>query len=49
MSQKALETLVQRAVTWPEDAQEELARVASEIEAELEQGTYRPSEGNCGD
>jgi len=42
-SRRALETLVQRAVAWPEDAQEELARVAGEIEAELEQGTYRPT------
>ncbi len=44
MSQKALETLVERAVAWPEDAQEELARLASEIEAELKQGAYRPTE-----
>jgi predicted transcriptional regulator len=41
MSQKALEAIVERAVTWPEHAQEELVRVASEIEAELELGTYR--------
>ena len=43
----ALEAIVGRAVTWPEDAQEELARVACEIEAELEQGIYRAMQVSC--
>lgn len=38
---KILLDLMQRARSWPEDAQVELAEVALEIEAELAQGTYR--------
>ena len=44
-NRRALETLVERAAAWPEDAREELARVGSEIEAELEEGIYRATEG----
>ncbi|MEA3041645.1 MAG: hypothetical protein QOC65_1134 [Sphingomonadales bacterium] len=39
----ALKALIERAQTWPEEAQEELARVAREIEAEIAGGTYRAS------
>lgn len=37
---KSLSDLLERARSWPEDAQDELAQVAREIEAELSQGTY---------
>jgi len=40
----ALSSLVERAASWPTDAQEELVHLASEIEAELAGGTYRPTE-----
>lgn len=40
---KALSDLLTRAASWPTEAQEELARLAQEIEAELGSGTYRPS------
>jgi hypothetical protein len=35
--------VLKRAESWPEDAQEELARVALEIEAEVAAGDYRPT------
>ena len=34
---------MQRVETWPEEAQEQLAEIALEIEAELEGGTYYSS------
>jgi len=39
----ALKALIERAQTWPEEAQEELAQVAREIEAGIAGGTYRAS------
>jgi hypothetical protein len=38
---KILHDLIQRAQSWPEDAQEELAQIAREIEAGLKGGKYR--------
>jgi predicted transcriptional regulator len=38
-----LDDLVRRAKSWPEEAQDELALLAREIEAELAGGTYRAS------
>lgn len=38
---KMLSDLLDRAKAWPEGAQDELTRVALEIEAELGQGDYR--------
>ena len=40
---KLLHDLLDRAREWPDDAQEELAQVAREIEAELGAGVYRAS------
>jgi predicted transcriptional regulator len=40
---KTLNDIVRRADTWPEGAQEELADLAREIEAELAAGVYRAS------
>ncbi len=37
---KTLNDIVRRADSWPEGAQEELAQVAREIEAELKAGAY---------
>lgn len=39
---KALEAVLSRAATWPKEAQEELVRLASEIELS-HQGVYRLS------
>jgi hypothetical protein len=41
MTTKALQEAMQRAETWPEEAQEELAEIAREIDAGLKDGTYR--------
>jgi hypothetical protein len=38
---KRLTDVLQRADNWPEEAQNELAEIAGEIEAELEAGAYR--------
>jgi predicted transcriptional regulator len=38
---KALNDIVRRADAWPDSAQEELAEIAREIEAEVSAGTYR--------
>jgi predicted transcriptional regulator len=40
---KSLSDLLERARSWPADAQNELERMAQEIEAELGAGLYRPS------
>ena len=40
---KILRDLIERAEAWPASAQEELARLALEIEAELAGGTYVPT------
>ena len=37
---KSLTDLLERAQSWPEDAQDELAQLAREIENELGRGTY---------
>jgi hypothetical protein len=38
---KALNDIVRRADAWPDSAQEELAEIAREIEAEVSAGAYR--------
>jgi len=38
---KALNDIVHRADAWPDFAQEELAQLAREIEAEVKAGAYR--------
>jgi predicted transcriptional regulator len=38
---KALNDIVRRADSWPEEAQEELAQLAREVEAEVNAGAYR--------
>ena len=40
MTAKALKEVLQRVETWPEAAQEELAQIAREIDAELAGGLY---------
>jgi predicted transcriptional regulator len=40
---KTLNDLLDRAREWPDGAQEELAQLAREIEAELSAGVYRAS------
>jgi hypothetical protein len=40
MTAKALKEVLQRVETWPEAAQEELAQIAREIDAELAGGAY---------
>jgi hypothetical protein len=46
MMTKVWDELLRRVQSWPQDAQEELAQVALEIEATLKKGTYhaRPGE-----
>jgi hypothetical protein len=41
MTSKALKETIRRAETWPEEAQERLAEIAFEIDAELKGGVYR--------
>jgi predicted transcriptional regulator len=41
MMTKVWDELLRRVQSWPQDAQEELAQVALEIEAALKQDTYR--------
>jgi hypothetical protein len=41
MTAKALKEVLQRVETWPEEAQEALAELAREIDAELAGGVYR--------
>lgn len=41
---KALNEIVNRADSWPDAAQEELAQLAREVEAELKAGAYRASD-----
>jgi hypothetical protein len=40
---KELKELLERAQTWPEDAQQELVQLGSTIEGELEAGDYEPT------
>ena len=42
---KVWDELLRRVQSWPQDAQEELAQVALEIEAALKKGTYHASPG----
>jgi hypothetical protein len=37
---KALKAVLERAATWPEWAQEDLARLAREIDGQVSAGTY---------
>jgi len=41
MTAKALKEAMQRVESWPEEAQEELAQIALEIDAGLKGGTYK--------
>jgi hypothetical protein len=41
MTAKALRDVLQRVETWPEQAQEDLAEIAREIDAQLAGRTYR--------
>jgi len=38
---KALKTVLERAATWPEWAQDDLAQLALEIDGQVTAGTYR--------
>jgi predicted transcriptional regulator len=40
MTAKVLKDVLQRVETWPEEAQQELAEIALEIDAELSGGVY---------
>ena len=40
MTAKALKDVLQRVETWPEEAQEQLAEIAREIDAQLAGGVY---------
>lgn len=40
MTAKALKDMMQRVESWPESAQEELAAIAKEIEADMQGGVY---------
>lgn len=44
MTARELKTLIERVETWPEAAQEELAQIAREIEAEIGE-TYAATPG----
>ena len=41
MTAKVLKQAMERVEAWPEEAQEELAEIALEIDAALKGGTYR--------
>jgi predicted transcriptional regulator len=41
MTAKALKEAMRRVETWPEDAQQELAKIALDIDAALKGATYR--------
>jgi len=41
MTAKALKEAMERVESWPQDAQEELAEIAFEIDARLKGGKYR--------
>jgi hypothetical protein len=43
MTAKALQEVLQRVETWPEEAQEDLAQIAREIDAQLAGRTYHPT------
>jgi hypothetical protein len=45
MTSKALMDAMRRAEAWPSEAQEELAEIALEIDAELKGGSYRATPG----
>jgi len=40
MTAKALKDVLERVETWPEEAQEQLAEIAREIDAQLAGGVY---------
>ena len=43
MTAPQLAEVLKRAESWPEEAQDELARLAREIDAELKAGDYQPT------
>jgi predicted transcriptional regulator len=45
MMTKIWDELLRRVQSWPQEAQEELAQVALEIEAALKDGAYRANPG----
>ena len=45
MTSKALKEAMQQAESWPEEAQEELADIAREIDASLKRGAYQATRG----
>jgi hypothetical protein len=45
MTAKVLKDVFERAQSWPEEAQQELAKIALEIDAELRGGTYNATPG----
>jgi len=48
MTAKALKDVLQRVEAWPEEAQEELAAIAREIDAQLAGGVYHRHSGGAG-
>jgi hypothetical protein len=44
MTIKALQEVIERAQTWPDDAQAELAAIALEIDASVRGGLYQPTQ-----
>jgi len=44
MTAKVLKEVMQRVETWPEEAQEQLAELALEIDAELARDVYQASQ-----
>ena len=43
MMTKVWDQLLQRVQSWPDEAQEELAQIVAEIEAELNESPYQPT------
>lgn len=48
MAAADLRNLLERAQTWPEEAQQELAAIAAEIESELGGGEYSATQEELG-
>ena len=45
MTIKVLKEVIERAESWPDDAQAELAAIAFEIDAIVRGGVYQPTQG----
>jgi len=48
MTAKALKDVMERVEAWPEEAQQELAEIALEIDADLAAGTYQATAEELG-